>query len=73
MASVVISSPAKIRGLPSRTLVALTKSFGPRVGADGVGVEHLLDDGAQRVVVRRVELVGREHPGHRLGGDDARG
>ena len=72
MASAVISSPWKMRGLPSRTLVALMKSFGPFAGADGVGVEHLLDDAAQRVVVRRVELVGREDPGHRLGGEDGR-
>ena len=70
MASAVISSPWKMRGLPSRTLVALMKSLGPFGGADGGGLEHLLDDAAQRVEVRRVELVGREEPGDRLGGED---
>ena len=73
MASAVISRPWKMRGLPSRTLVADDEELGAAGRGGASGVDHLLDDAAQRVEVGRVELVGREHAGHRLAGEHARG
>ena len=60
-----------MRGWPVADVGGVDEEPGALGRAHRAVVEHLLDDGAQRVEVAGIELVGREHAGDGVGGDDA--